>query len=251
MIRTVIIDDEQNAREAITAILGQYIAGVNVVAEASTVKDGLECIRTYDPELVLLDIELSDGNGFEILENIDAINFKVIFITAFHEYAIQAIKCSALDYIVKPVRPKELLQAIEKVKEAISKEHLQLQISTFLDTMKSQKNNPEKLILKTSESIYLIDINEIIRCESDKNYTTFILNDGRKLLVSKTLKEYDSLLTQSNFFRSHQSHLINLKYFLRYDRSEGGYVVMSDNSKVPVALRKKEDLMRILKDISR
>jgi two-component system, LytTR family, response regulator len=251
VLRVIIIDDEQNAREAITTVIQQYTFGIEIVAEASTVREGIEQIKKYRPDLILLDIELTDGNGFEILERMDPIHFKVIFITAFHEYAIQAIKSSALDYIVKPVQPRELINALDKAKEAVVNEHLQLQVLAFLKNIKSDSESPEKLILKTAESIFLIDVKEIIRCESDKNYTTFIMNDGRKLLVSKTLKEFDELLTRSHFFRTHQSHLINLQYFVRYDKSDGGFVVMSDNSKVPVSLRKKDDFIKVLENFGR
>jgi two-component system LytT family response regulator len=246
MLKTIIIDDEENARETIESIVKQYCADVNIVAEASSVADGIEKINNYSPDLILLDIHLSDGNGFEILEKLDNINFKIIFVTGHEEFAIQAIKFSALDYLVKPIQPRELINAINRAKESIEKENIQLQLSAFLSNVKPGSNNPKKLILKTFESIYLINVNEIIRCESDKNYTTFILKDGKKLLVSRTIKEYDELLRQNNFFRVHQSHLINFQYFLRYDKMNGGYVVMTDNSKIPVSNRQKDNLMHAL-----
>ncbi len=246
MLKTIIIDDEENARETMQSIVKQYCTDVDIVAEASSVIEGLENIRNFSPDLVFLDIQLSDGNGFEILEKLDNIDFKIIFVTGHEEYALQAIKFSALDYLVKPVQPRELTNAINRAKESIKKESLQLQLSAFLNNVRPGSNNPKKLILKTFESVYLINVDEIIRCESDKNYTTFILKDGKKLLVSRTIKEYDELLRQSNFFRVHQSHLINFQYFLRYDKMDGGYVVMTDNSKIPVANRQKDNLMHAL-----
>jgi len=248
MLKIIIIDDEENAREAIVAIVKQYCTSVSIVAEASSVIEGLENIHKFSPDLVFLDIELSDGNGFEILEKFEDINFKVIFVTGHEEFALQAIKFSALDYLVKPVQPKELMNAINKAKESIESENFKLQLSAFLNNVRPGPNKPKKIILKTFESIYLINIDEIIRCESDKNYTTFVLKDGKKLLVSRTIKEYDELLRENNFFRAHQSHLINLQYFCRYDKMDGGYAVMKDNSKIPVSNRQKDNLMHALEN---
>jgi two-component system LytT family response regulator len=182
-----------------------------------------------------------DGTGFDLLKKFEKISFRVIFITAHEEHAIKAFKFSALDYILKPITAGELLNAVEKFKDLRIKEDTGLKLSAFLSNLDKIK----KIVLKTAESIHIVNVKNIIRCESDVNYTTFYMENGEKLLVSKTLKEYADLLESSGFYRPHQSHLINLEHILRYDKSEGGHLVMADESIVPVSSRKKEELFRI------
>lgn len=241
MISIAVIDDEPKARETIINILGLSPVELVVVGEADDVISAYELILLNTPDLVLLDINLPDGTGFDLLKKFDQINFKVIFITAHEEYAIKAFKCSAIDYILKPITAAELLKAIEKANDSLSKEETAFKLSTLLSNLDKLK----KIVLKTSESIHIVNVQHIVHCEADVNYTTFYLTGGEKLIVSKPLKEYDDLLCQTGFFRTHQSHLVNLEHILRYDKTDGGYLVMDNNSTIPVSTRKKEALFQL------
>lgn len=241
MISVVVIDDEPKARETIINILVLSNSNIKIIGEASDVSSAFDLINRVNPDLVLLDINLSDGNGFDLIKRFDQINFKVIFITAHEEYAIKAFRISALDYILKPVSAGHLLNAIDKACNHIKREDTELKFAAFLSNL----DKIRKIVLKTSESIHIININDIVRCEADVNYTTFYLLNGEKLLVSKTLKEYAELLEPTGFYRTHQSHLVNIEHISRYDRMEGGHLVMMDDSIVPVSTRKKEDLFKL------
>lgn len=245
MITAVVIDDESRARETIINILGLNPKEVQVIGEAENIESGYELIETKKPDLVFLDINLTDGTGFELIKRFDKIYFKLIFITAHEEYAIKAFKFSALDYILKPVTASDLLKAVEKAIQIIRKDETEMKFSAFLSNLDKIK----KIVLKTSESIHIVNIKDIIRCESDVNYTTFFLTNKTKLLVSKPLKDYTELLTQSGFFRTHQSHLVNLDHISRYDKEDGGHLVMDDTSIVPVSSRKKEMLFEVFENM--
>lgn len=245
-IRTVIIDDEQGAREALRKMIGLYCLGVEIIAEAQGVEEGLKVIKETNPDLILLDIKMFDGTGFDLLKRIENANFKIIFITAYDEFALNAIKFSALDYLLKPVEPEELAAAIKKAELAIEVDILNLKIKTLLHNI--EKEN-KRLTVKTSECYHIISVNEIIRCEAEGNYTRFFLQNGNKILVSTTLKEYEALLEQYQFFRTHQSHLINLKEISRFEKKDGGTIIMKDKSKVPVSTRKKERLLEVIENL--
>lgn len=240
MISVAVIDDEPRARETIINILSLSKHDLQVAGEAADISSGFDLINRTNPDLVLLDINLTDGTGFDLLKKFEKINFKLIFITAYEEYAINAIKFSALDYVMKPIAAGELLKAIDKANEMISKEETELKLNTFLSNLDKLR----KIVLKTAESIHIIEVKHIIRCEADVNYTTFFLENNKQLLVSKTLKEYAELLIPSGFFRTHQSHLVNLEHVLRFDKGEGGHLVMDDNSIVPVSTRNREALFK-------
>ncbi len=245
MLKIVIIDDEQKARDTIRNILKLSDAGIELAGEAAGVKEGYELILREKPNLVLLDINMPDGTGFDLLKKFDAIPFKVIFITAYEEFAVKAFKFSALDYILKPFQAGELLATIQKAAESIENELTELKFKTFLSNLEKLK----KIVLRTAESIHIINLKDIIRLESDVNYTRFFLIDKKKLLVSKTLKEYDEMLGASGFFRAHQSHLVNLDHILRFDKTEGGHLVMDDDAQVPVSSRKREALFKIFENL--
>jgi two-component system LytT family response regulator len=218
---------------------------ISIEAEAGSVSEAFDVISKKVPELLLLDINLPDGSGFDLLKRFDKINFKVIFITAFEEYAVRAFRYSALDYIMKPVQASELIAAVERAGESIEKDQMSMKLNALLSNIDKLK----KIVLKTAESIHIIQVEDIVRCEADVNYTHFYLSNGKHLIVSRPLKEYDELLEPAGFFRTHQSHLINLEHILRYDRSEGGTLVMDDESAVPVSSRKKEALFSIFEQL--
>ncbi len=245
MISIIVIDDEPRARETIINLLKISPVELTLAGEADSVQSGYETINLTSPDLVLLDINLPDGSGFDLLKMFEHISFRVIFVTAHNEYAIRAFKYSAVDYIMKPITAGELFRALEKTKAIIDKEETAVKLSTLLQNLEKLK----KIVLKTAESIHIVNVSEIIRCEADVNYTTFYLSNGKKLLVSKPLKEYDRLLAPAGFFRTHQSHLVNLDHMLRYEKTEGGYLVMDDNSTVPVSTRKKEELFRLFENM--
>jgi len=246
MFSLVIIDDEPKARSTIRDILGLSQQKLEILGEAADVRSAYELIQQKRPDLVLLDINLPDGTGFDLLKKFDSIDFKVIFITAHEEYAVRAFRFSAFDYILKPFAASNLIEAVAKAGETIKGEKTEEKFKAFLANL--EKIN--KIVLRTSESIHIINLANIVRCESDINYTTFFLSGGEKLLVSKTLKEYDELLGPSGFFRTHQSHLVNLDHILRYDKAEGGHLIMDDESWVPVSSRKKEQLFRVFEDFA-
>jgi len=245
MISIAVIDDEPKARDAIKNLLAMSPVDLTIVGEADSVESAFEIINLQSPDLVLLDIDLPDGTGFDLLKKFAAIHFKVIFITAHQEHAIRAFKFSAIDYILKPITAGMLFSALEKAKGEIDKEDTMLRLGTLLSNLEKLK----KIVLKTAESIHIINVSQIIRCEADVNYTTFYLQGGEKLLVSKPLKEYDDLLSQAGFFRTHQSHLVSLDHMLRYEKTDGGYLVMDDHSAVPVSVRKKEELFRLFENM--
>lgn len=247
MLRTIIIDDEAHMRQSLEKLVKDHCPNIKLIAKADGVETGHDAIKKHQPDLVFLDIKMNDGTGFDLLKRLEPIDFKVIFITAYDEYAIRAIKFSALDYLLKPVGPGELKEAVERAKKVVLKE-LNTQLSILEDDLQSEGR--KKIILKTFDSIHLVKVSEIIYCKSDNNYTEFYLLDQNKIVVSQTLKEYEEILSDFGFFRVHQSYLINLIHILRFDKAEGGSIVLTNNHKAPVASRKKDQLLELLNRIS-
>jgi len=249
MLRTIIIDDEAHMRQTIEKLVKDYCPGVKLVAKADGVKTGVQAIKKYHPDLILLDIKMNDGTGFDLLKQLEPVFFKVIFITAFDQYAIKAFKFSALDYLLKPIDPNDLANAINKAEQIVLKE-LNTQLDVLEDNMKSGSKAKKKIILKTFDNIHLVKISDIIFCQSDDNYTNFHLLDNSKILVSNTLKDYDEMLSEFGFFRVHQSYLINLGHINRFEKSEGGNIILANDHRVPVASRKREQLLDMLHRIT-
>ena len=248
-MRTILIDDEQLARDKTRLLLETYASDVQIIAEADGVQAGLKCIQDHQPELVLLDIEMNDGTGFDLLQKCPEINFKVIFITSHDAFAIRAFRVSAIDYLLKPIDIDDLLEALKKAKEEIHSTQISaLSIQTLLQNQQKKSRN-EKLVLSDAENIYLIEQSEIIRCQSEGNYTKFFLTENRNILIAKTLKTYIDLLDGKYFFRSHRSHLINLQHFQKYEKKEGGSIHLKDGSCVPIATGRKDHLMTALKTV--
>ncbi len=248
-MKVIIIDDEARTRKSIADILKFSQQDLDLVAEAENVATGVEAISKYKPDLVLLDINMPDGTGFDLLKKLNDIHFKIIFITAYEEYAVQAFEFSAIDYILKPVDPKKLFDAIDKACQLFEQENVSLKLNALFANLENSVSENKKLVLKTAESIYIVNTNDIIRCESDGGYTQFYLIDGKKILVSRNLKDYEEMLDGYGFYRIHQSHMINIKYIDHYSKTEGGAVVMKDNSYLPVARRKKESFLKLLEMI--
>lgn len=249
MIRVIVIDDEKRVAEAIARIIEQHCSGFSVIGIANNVKTGIELINKHKPDLVTLDINLPDGSGFDLLKKVEDIDFKLVFITAYEEHALKAIKFSAIDYILKPIDEIELSDAFNKAKAIHNKENNKLMLDSFLSGINNKPKKHKKIVLKTSDDIHLIKINDIIRCESDGSYTSFFLKEDKQLLVSKNLKEYEDLLTDYGFFRAHHSHLININYIERFHKADGGIIYMSDKSEIPVSVRKKEGLLKLFGEL--
>lgn len=250
-MRAIIIDDEALARDVILNMLKLYCPKVQVVAQAFDVESGVATINQYKPEVVFLDIQMPDGSGFDLLKRFSTIKFKFIFITAYQEYAIKAFKFSALDYILKPVDPSDLIAAVDKLYESIQEEDVDKKFQTFIENFQDHNKLPQKIILKTLDSVVVAEVNKVVRCESDNNYTMFYFDDGSKILVSRTLKEFDDMLSPSGFFRSHQSHLVNLKFVSKYNRFPESHILLTNGTKIPVAVRKRDLLNELLKNLNR
>lgn len=249
MKKIMIVDDEKPTRELIKNMLLGFDMELEINIESNNVKTAVEQFDVFQPDILLLDIQMPDGNGFDVLRKIDQEKIHVIFITAYQEYAIQAIKFSAVDYILKPIDARELKESIEKALELIhfDQQNIKESLKVLEENLIPQKR--KKLVLKTQESNYIVSIDDIIRCESDKNYTFFYLQEGKKILVSKTLKDFDILLSPYNFCRVQQSHLINLNFVDRYDKIDGGSVIMKDNSSVPLSPQKKDIFFKMLEEL--
>lgn len=244
MIRCLIVDDESKAREILAEMLKLYCSEVTVIGQARNVTTAYEMINSLKPDLVLLDIKMPDGSGFDLLNKFESINFKVVFITAHEEYAIKAFRFSALDYLLKPIDPSDLISAVEKISNSKDVTGMNDQFETFKDNYyKGESTKEKRIVLRTTENIYIIYLKDVIRCQSEKNYTYFYFANRERIIVSKTLKEFEEILTDYGFMRVHRSHLVNLKYIDRFDKSEGGFLIMTDTSKVEVSHRKKEALL--------
>lgn len=248
MIKAIIIDDEPDARENLSYMINAYSKNVNVAALAEGVETGFNMIQKHQPDIVFLDIKMPDGSGFDLLNKFDHINFKVIFITAYEQYAIKAFKFSALDYLLKPVDPDDLIAAIDQATNSLEHENMALKMEAFLENTRSNMGKEKKLILRTAESIYVKSTADIISFQSDGSYTQINLPEGKKIIVSKALKEFDELLNGHGFLRTHKSHLINIDHIDRFHKGDGGYIVMKDGSTIPVSQRKRENLFKILND---
>jgi two-component system LytT family response regulator len=249
MIRGIIVEDEKHSRETLVGLLKRYCKNVAVVAEADSYRSGLAVIKEHNPDVVFLDIQMPDGSGFRLLEEVGQVNFEIIFTTAFDQFAIKAIKYSALDYLLKPIDPEELVNALKKVEVRLSNQGVNENIQVLLENIKSKEPDPHKIVLSTSEKIHIIETDQILRCESDNYYTNFFLIDGKKILVSKTLKENEEMLGGHNFIRPHKSHLVNVKYIKGFLRNDGGYIEMTDGSQIPVSRRKREKIIEIITHI--
>ncbi|WP_442846141.1 LytR/AlgR family response regulator transcription factor [Leeuwenhoekiella sp. H156] len=233
-MKALLVEDKEYIRKALLHLLQSVATDVEVIGECESVKDAVVVANTCKPELIFLDINLSDGNGFDFLEQTAHLDFKVIFITAYEEYALKALKAGAVDYLLKPVDPQELQEALAKVKTISSGEQKQ-QIKTARQVWYKDEST---LLLSLSDSFQVIELNELLYCESDKGYTSFHLANGKKYIASKPLKEFEEKLEQIHFTRPHQSFMVNLKYIDKYDKS--GIIFLKSGKKIPVSSRKKE-----------
>ena len=238
MIKAVIIDDIQEAITVLTSDLQTYCKNIEVIGSANGVVSGAKIIKELKPDLVFLDIQMPDGTGFDLLEIIGEADFKLIFTTASDEFAIKAFKFSAIDYLLKPIDPDDLMKAVEKV------EH-QHNPTSRLELLKGNLENQKKIALNTVDKIHIVQIEDVIRLESDINYTRFYFEDGSKLMVTKTLKEFDKMLSDHSFIRIHQSHLVNTNFIKEYTKQDGK-LVLKNGDRISVSSRKKSILMDMI-----
>lgn len=241
MLKAVIIDDIQQARETLRADLETYCPDIEIIGEADGVVTGAKLLREQNPELVFLDIQMKDGSGFDLLEILGNAAFKTIFTTASDAYAIKAFRFSAVDYLLKPIDPDDLMNAVKKAD--IEKKDAKPSLDLLKDNLSGKGKKQSRIALSTQDKIHVVKISDIIRCESSVNYTTFYFDGGKKLLVTKTLKEFDDLLGEHNFIRVHQSHLVNAEFIKEFVKTDGGYLVMLDGSNVAVSSRKRATVM--------
>ncbi|MDH5366663.1 MAG: LytTR family DNA-binding domain-containing protein [Cyclobacteriaceae bacterium] len=246
MVNAVVVDDEKKGRNLLTNVLSKYCPEIKVINEAENIQEAYEVINKTNPNLVFLDIEMPNGNGFDLLKMFDRINFDVIFTTAYAHYAIKAIKHSALDYLLKPIDIDDLQLAVCKVvKKKKSPSNIEDSISVLLSSLNDQKS-AKKIAIPDLDGITLVKIKNIVKCQSSSNYTIIYMEDGTKITSTRTLKEYDQLFEDMPFMRVHNSNLINLHHIKRFVKGEGGYVVMSDNSEVEVSRRRKAYLLETI-----
>ncbi len=245
MIRCVLIDDESNSLEMMEWLLKTYCPQVQIEAMCNAASKGIEAIHKYNPDLVFLDIEMPHMNGFDMLEQFDKLHFDVVFCTAYDQFAIKAFKYSALNYLLKPIDPedlKETIRRIEEKKSAPSKEQLEL---LFQNIKQNMKPAAQRIALTTGDGMIFVPTQDIIYCQAESNYTSVVLTGGRKILVSKVLKDIDEALSGPDFFRVHNSWLINLNQIARFVRGDGGYVVMQDGATVSISRSRRQEFMEL------
>lgn len=248
-MKVLVVDNETNIREGLVEMIQSFCEGISEIHQANGVQTGLDKIQDLSPDLVFLDVELDDGTGMDLLSQLPKINFHLIFITAHNKYAIDAFKFSAIDFLLKPIEPNELINAFQKVKQQDKNKYLNHQLQVMQDSLNKITLLDKKIVLKDSSSIYFINVNDIIRCESSGQYTEFYFEDSKRIVISKSLKEYEELLEPYGFIRPHHSHLININKILRFDKVNGGSLIMETLVEIPVSHRKKTQILQFLDNL--
>ncbi len=244
MIKALIIDDEVKARQGLRLVLEKYCPGVEILALCESPKTGLEKIEELQPDLIFLDVQMPKMSGFDLLEKIPEINFEVIFVTAYDRYAIKAIKFSALDYLLKPIDVDELITAVQKISKR--RKNRTIKYQSLLNNVKTDAKTLTRLAIPSDNEIIMQPIKDIIYCEADSSYTTLHLINDKRIIVAKTLKEFENILPESDFCRIHHSTLVNISHIVKYIKGEGGYIIISNNKHLNVSRRKKECFLKIL-----
>ncbi len=245
-IKAIIIDDEEYNCRNLQELLGKYCREIEIVGSANSAVEGKQLIQNKKPSLVFLDIQMPGGSGFDLLDQLKPVPFEVIFVTAYDQYAIRAIRLCAIDYLLKPIDILDLQAAVTRAVEKIKGLEPNLALANMIDNTLG-KNKDEKIALPTAERVLFINISEIVRCLGENNYTTVFLKNGESVLVSKTLKEYEELLSSIGFLRVHQSHLINQHYVRSYEKQDGGYLKMADGSSISISRQRKQQVLNVLK----
>lgn len=244
IIKSILVDDEPKSRNNLRSLLQEYCPAVEITGEAGSAVEALKLVRQLQPDLLFLDIEMGAASGFDLLRSLNGTQtFEVIFVTAFDKYGIQAVKACAIDYLLKPINILELTSAVDKALQHIGPKKENLRLKELVSNL-DRGDDEQRIAIPLSDKVEFVNVHKIVRLQAEGNYTHIYLADGKKYLVSKTLKEYDELLERFNFLRTHQSHLINFKKIASYVKSEGGFIVMDDNSQIPVSRMKKDEIMK-------
>jgi len=241
-MKAIVVDDETKSRNTLMASLKKYTPEVEVVADAASVVEALKKINKFQPDLLFLDVQLPDGSGFDILELLPNLSFKIIFVSAYDKYAIDAFKFSAIDYLLKPVEPDLLIKAVEKSNKENKLESLEGKLNVLLGNRKQI----EKIALPSTNGLELVKVEEIIYCQADSNYTIFHLQNKQQIMVSRSLKEYDEILTPLGFYRIHQSYLVKLSFVKKYIKGEGGSVILENGKELDVSRRRKDGFIQAI-----
>jgi len=243
VLKAVIVDDEVSGRETLSHYIQKYCEDVEVVGFGDSVKSGLEVIAKCRPDILFLDVEMPYGNAFDLLEQVNEITFETVFVTAFSNYAMKALNCSAAYYILKPIDIDELVSAVDKIKAQREKSKEFIHTKILIENINIANKQLQKIVLPTMEGFEVVQVKDIIRCQANDNFTDIILAEGKKMLICRTLKHFEGLLEDYDFMRVHKSHLINIQFIKRYRKGKGGQVVMSDGSEIDVSPAKKQDLL--------
>lgn len=241
-MNVIIVDDEVSVRNSIKRVLKELFPDIEIVAEGSNVDEGYNAVINNKPDLLFLDVEMPDGSGFDLINRLIPVDFKVVFITGHQEYALKAIKMSALDFILKPFSEEDIGNAVRKAREAINRDHEHSKLQVLKENMEGRKIL-KRVVLPTADNIHLVSVSDIIRAEASSNYTVFLKSDGQKIMVSRTIKEFDTLLSGSGMLRVHQSHLVNIAYIDKFVKRDGGYLVLKDGTKIPVSQNLKKQVL--------
>jgi two-component system LytT family response regulator len=247
-MRSLIIDNEAPIVRGLRKMLQRFCPQIELIGIASGVQEGLALIAQTQPELIFLDVEMDDGTGMDLLAQVGKRDFQVIFITAYDHYALDAFRFSALDYLLKPIDPEDLIRAVHKAQANVEKDRLQQQLSVLLSNAQSPQPNNRKIVLRDADNFHIVLVSEILHCQAEGSYTRFFLEDGQEILVSKNLKEYEKLLEGQGFFRPHHSHLVQLDSIVRINKADHT-LNMRNGHIVPVSTRKKDQLIAMLNQI--
>lgn len=247
MINSIIVDDEPHCVDRLSGLIHEHFDdSVRILDSFDTVEAAIAGSKRLQPDLVFLDMHINDKTGFDLLTELDSIDFDVIFTTAYEKYAVQAFRFSAVDYLLKPIDADDLRQALQKVEARLQRVETSKKIDVLLDNLRNASAATKKIGIPTVTGISYVQVGDIVRCESDINYTTLFLKDRKKITVAKTLKDFEELLEEYNFFRVHNSHLVNLLLVKHYHKGKGGYIVMMDDAEVEVSVRRKDQLLKKL-----
>ncbi len=241
-MKAILVDDEKDSRDILSRYIEKYCPDIELLDQCEDIKSGIRAIKQYSPDIVFLDIEMPHGTGFDLLDQIGEVNFETVFVTAYDNYAIQALNQSAAYYLLKPIDIEELELAVAKIKKERASNNYIQHARILLDNIKSKGN--AKIMLPTLEGFEIVKLSDIIHCQAEDNFTKFFLVDRKELLICRTLKYFEETLADSHFIRIHRSHLINLDYVIRYTKGKGGYVTMENQTELEVAPKKKAEFLQ-------
>lgn len=248
-LKAIIIEDEFNARQALKNMLEFYHPEIELIGESASVKESVALLQQTAPDLLFMDVKLPDGESFEVFNSMKARAFQIIFITAHDEYALKAIKLSALDYLLKPIKPKDLKQAVDKAMKSMEDEELmKIKIETCVSNINSPDRRPRRIIINTAEKMHVLDTFDVVRCQARENYTDIYIKNRECIVAAKTLKEFEEMLSPYGFYRIHYSHLVNMQYVKAFDKRSGGHVQLADKEKVPVSNRRRDGFLKALRN---